>query len=344
MVCDLHYHAHKGLSASETKEYFLKLKELNGVEKINIASIPVVNGGSTYRLQNLRLLMLKNMLFPYAFSFMGLVHGTDEDYLTQLKKGFAMGFEGLKILETKPDVQKDFGIRLTSCEFEPMFSFLEEKGIPVLMHVGDPKDSWDIEKVDKWALEHGRFYGLPGFLSLDELYSDVEQILERHPKLRLILAHFYFMSKQLSKAEELFEKYPNVCFDLTPGKEMYKNFSANTKKTREFFIKYADRLYFGTDVHDELVPKYHSDLYALVGKMLCESEPYECRNITYNPLSLPIDVCEKIKSGNFVKLLGRQPKSLNIELIRAEIERLSKEENLSEHDKRELLIVKEYFK
>lgn len=344
MFYDLHYHAHKGLSADETKDYFLKLKELNGVEKINIASIPVVNDGGSYRLQNLRVLMLKNMLFPYAFSFMGLVHGTNEDYLTQIKKGLDMGFEGLKILETKPDVQKNFNIRLTSCEFEPMFEFLEENGIPVLMHVGDPADSWDIEKVDKWAYEHGRFYGLPGFLSLDELYSDVEQILERHPKLRLILAHFYFLSGQLSKAEELFEKYPNVCFDLTPGKEMYKNFSANTEKAREFFIKYADRLYFGTDVHDTVMPKYHSDLYTLVDKMLCETEPYECREITYNPLGLPAAVCEKIKKDNFIKLLGAEPKQLNIDLIKSEIELLCKETDLSENDKNELSIVKEYFK
>ena len=349
-ICDIHYHTGDGLSADRTVAHFLRLKEATDLDKICLLSIPVSTGPKAYRLENLFVLMIKDMLYPYAFSYLGFYHGEKkDDYLTQLKTGIEQGFEGIKILETKPDTQKNYGVRMWDDCFHEAFSYAEENNIPVLMHVADPSTSWDIEKVDKWAYEHGRFYGLPGFMTREELYEGSQQILKKHPDLKVTFAHFYFMGAEIERAEELFERFPNVSFDLTPGKEMYTDFGINNKRVREFFIKYADRIYFGTDTNDsddsDSLFNYQCGLNELVNRAISDSEKFNWRNtLDCYPLNLPEDVKEKIRFGNFKKLLGETPKKVNYEAVKREIALLEEQKDiLSDADKETLDIVKAYF-
>ena len=55
----------------------------------------------------------------------------------------------------------------------------------------------------KWAVENGWGYWDKGCLSLEELYSIVENVLKRHPKLKVTFAHFYFVSDDPAHAERV---------------------------------------------------------------------------------------------------------------------------------------------
>ena len=345
MLCDIHNHLGKGMTAEEVSEYYLKLKTANGVDRNCILSIPVSPSAKVYHTQNLLSLQVKDMLTPYSSAFMGFVHGQGaEDYLTQLKKGLEMGFEGLKVLESHPSVQKPLGFRMCDEQFDEAFKFAEETGVPVLMHVADPEESWDINTVDNYALTHGRFYGLPGFLTKEEFYEDVEKILEKHPNLKVIFAHFYFMSADFKRATAIFEKYPNVCFDLTPGKEMYENFGKDLDNWKVFFERFADRLYYGTDVNDTAAFNYHSTLYTLVSTALNSAEPFVWGKYNCAGLGLSEDAKNKIMSENFIKLLGETPKPNNYEKIRQEITRLEGlGDVLSDTDRDNLETIKMYY-
>lgn len=345
MLYDIHNHVSEEMKAEEAAAYFNLLRKRNNIDGICINALPTTCSAPIHTLQNLRTLHVKDILGDYAHAFMGLVHDeTAEDYLTQLKKGLAQGFEGLKILETKPDVQKMTGIRIYDEKFDPLFSYMEEMEIPCIMHVGDPPEHWDIEKIDKWSLEHGRYYGGEGFLSRDELYGDVEKMLVKHPNLKVIFAHFYFFSNEIDRATELFERFPKVCFDLTPGKEMYENFGNDLKGVREFFKKYADRIYYGTDVHDTDIPEYHDQLYALVSNSLSEKDPFDWYDYHCTPLNLAKSIRNKIKAENFIKLLGKHSKPVNYDAVQEEINRLTEVSHLlCDKDKKELERVKEYF-
>ncbi len=345
MLCDIHNHLDKGMTAEEAKEYYLKLKAANGIDRNCILSVPVVSDAVFYHTQNLLSLQLKDMLMPYSSAFMGLVHGEGaEDYLTQLKKGLEMGFEGLKVLECHPSLELELDFRMNDMRFDAMFQYAEENGIPVLMHVADPEESWDINTVNEYALTHGRFYGAEGRRPKEEYYKEVEDILQRHPNLKVIFAHFYFMSADIDRATAFFEKYPNVCFDLTPGKEMYENFGKNIEKAKAFFEKYADRLYYGTDVNDTEMPNYHSSLYALVSTALESNKVFEWRTYQCAGLGLSKETKEKIMSKNFIKLLGKTPKPVNYTAVREEIKRLESISDIfSENDKQQLAVIKKYF-
>ena len=120
-----------------------------------------------------------------------------------------------------------------------MYSFLEEKGTPVNMHVNDPRTFWENGNYDSFVP------------SYDEIYTEAIEMLDKFPKLNIVFPHF-FLSDNPKEAERIMDTYQNVRFDLTPGVEMYRNFSKDIEYRRRFFTKYRKRILFGTDKDIEL--------------------------------------------------------------------------------------------
>jgi hypothetical protein len=104
-------------------------------------------------------------------------------------------------------------------------------------------------------------------------------------------------------------------------------------------------LYFGTDVNDTDAFNYHSSLYTLVLTALDSAEDFDWGKYhNCAGLGLSDTAKEKIKSGNFIKLLGKTPKPLDYALINEEIARLeSISDTFSDDDKQMLLSLKQYF-
>ncbi len=351
MINDFHVHIHEDVSAKETEKYLTYFKNTIGIEHIVLQSVPTI--GAVSRLQNLKILLLKDMMYPYAFAGFGLYHGDDLDYLTQLLSGLEQGFDSVKILESKPDIRKEFGKPMDDPSLDAFYSCIEEKGLPLLMHVADPIKSWDRTTAGKWAIEHGRCYDAPGFCTKEELYGEVERMLEKHPKLKVVFAHFYFLDEELPRAAAFLDSHPNVKFDLTPGGH-YECFSKDPTKAREFFIKYADRLVYGTDVNDTIIADkgptynpvgmYHEKLYRMTVGMVNGDPIPDFRGNEYHSLDLPKEVCEKIFNLNFKGLMGETPKPVNKEAVRREIQRLEPCVNeLSEAEQKAFKEIKEYF-
>ena len=63
--------------------------------------------------------------------------------MRQVKRFMAMGYDGIKLLEMKPMLLRNLGQAwLSKPCYEEMFGYLEEKQIPVLLHVNDPETFW----------------------------------------------------------------------------------------------------------------------------------------------------------------------------------------------------------
>lgn len=150
-----------------------------------------------------------------------------------------IGFDGLKLIEGKPTFRKAVPIPLDAPHYEGMWAALEEHEMPVIFHVADPEEDWDEAHASSWAKEHGWFYGDGTFPTKEALYQEVDHVLERHPALKLVLAHFYFLSADLDRAAAFLDRHPAVCFDLTPGNEMISNFTRNYDAARTFFVDYG---------------------------------------------------------------------------------------------------------
>ena len=236
----------------------------------------------------------------------------------QVQEMIDVGCDGLKMLIGKPDQRKAIGVPLDAPVFTPMLDLLERTGFPVLWHVGDPPEFWSEHTVPLWARQRGWWYDEthPKKPQIDE---EIARVFKRHPKLRLILPHFFFLSDQLDKAAALLDAYPNYSIDLAPGVEMFHNMTANRDASRAFFIKYADRIIFGTDFG--MGCGWARDRGMMIRRFLETDEPFEVPDDpamspddrpALRGIALPRDVLQKIYHDNFVRLVGDRPRPLDM--------------------------------
>jgi predicted TIM-barrel fold metal-dependent hydrolase len=258
----------------------------------------------------------------------------------QVRRLKEIGFDGLKLIEGKPTARTRIPIPLDAPEYEGMWQALKESGLPVVWHVADPEEFWDAALCPAWARERGWYYGNGSYPSKESLYAEVDQVLERHPGLRIIFAHFYFLSADLARAGRFLDAHPTVCLDLTPGSEMYGNFTRNYDAARVFFHRYQDRLVYGTDISSRALlqgePGRQGSL-ALAWLVRANLERDDAFTVPgrdgfmpadldgYRGLNLPEQVLTQIYRANFERLYGSAPAPLNREAALAELERLAAE-------------------
>jgi predicted TIM-barrel fold metal-dependent hydrolase len=87
------------------------------------------------------------------------------------------------------------------------------------------------------------FYGNE-FPTREKVLQQRNNIIEAFPDVTFIGAHFGFQASDLASVGELLDKYPNYYVDTsaeihTLGQQPYSS--------RRFFLKYQDRILFGTD-------------------------------------------------------------------------------------------------
>jgi predicted TIM-barrel fold metal-dependent hydrolase len=231
----------------------------------------------------------------------------------------ARGFDGLKLIEGKPEVRRLLPFRIDGPEYAGMWSVLEQEEFPVVFHVADPDEFWDPAACPDWARQAGWDYSDGSFPSKEALYAEVEAVLIRHPGLKIIFAHFYFLSRDLERAGRFLEAHPTVGFDL----EMYRDFSRVPDQARAFFLKFQERLSYGTDIDTRVLQRGPDGLQFL------QSIPRLIRTFLegqgeFDPpggavvhgLGLPNQALAKIYSTNFERYFGVQPARLVEELGR----------------------------
>jgi len=152
----------------------------------------------------------------------------------------------------------------------------------------------------------------------EELYRQAYQILENHPNLKVTFAHFFFKSEHPKDLEELFEKYPNMCVDLTPGWEMYLSFYENKEFFKEFFTKYSKRILFGTDAYFPRPTECSKWLADRVYRFISSPDVVKAVADRYESgLCIPNEAIEDITHGNFERRVSETPKEINKEALKA---------------------------
>ncbi len=123
-------------------------------------------------------------------------------------------------------------------------------------------------------------------------------------------------------------------FDLAPGIEMLYNISRDPDAGREFFINYADRIVFGTDLSSGQSLEEGRVRAGIVYRWLEGDKefrvPPEADFLLGPPedgiirgMSLPDDVLDTIYRANFAEMAGAQPVALNVGAAVEECERLA---------------------
>jgi len=132
--------------------------------------------------------------------------------------------------------------------FDAFFEKCGELGLPVSIHVGDPVAFWlpvneQNERVDELTVHPGwSNYGKP-LPTWEALFQAYERRVARHPKTTFIGVHFGNAPEDPQRVAAMLEKYPNLFVDT--GARVPE---LGRRDVREIFLKYQDRIFFGTDL------------------------------------------------------------------------------------------------
>ena len=256
-----------------------------------------------------------NGAIVYASYPIQLPFGEGVDPLTQYEELMEIGLDGMKILY-KPDVQKIKQLPIDHEVYEPVFAQMEKDGTHITWHVADPEEFWDARTGRKWDYSDGTY---PSYESMME---QTLRVMEKHPQLKVTFAHFMFLSKHPEMLEELFEKYPNLAVDVTPGTEMYTSFTEQRDFYRGFFEKYAHRILFGSDV--EIPLRRHSvneELVRSVYQAMTEDCEVSIWKLPARGLELSDASCNLILRENFLRRSGNKPKNVNVAALKRYIQK-----------------------
>lgn len=328
-------HVHMGSVAEERS--MLAIREATGIQKMTLVSIQNPETGAGLP----QSLYMKAKYPGQFFVFAGLNHAQKRSEgqvktssLTEQADALAeMGCDGIKMIEGKPTSRQDMDVPVTDAYFADYWARVEELGTPIVWHVNDPEEFWDPARIPGWAKERNWGYG-PDDVQKEQLYAEVDEVLARHPNLKVIFAHFYFLSADLDRASRFLDAHPTVHFDLAPGVEMLYNLSRDPDASREFFIKYADRIVFGTDLFSSLSVEQGRIRAGLVFRWLENGDTFrvpEAADFLLGPpedgvirgMSLPTGVLTRIYHDNFVRLAGSEPRALDVSKAIEECERLA---------------------
>ena len=320
-------HVHFGPSDELQSREFLYQKMLKDMDDSGIGKFVILVaehfGDASCRKELEEALWFKTQQPERVYVFGGLFFDefdinkpveAGKQLVVELDELLALGCDGLKILFGKPDSRKMLGRPLDDPIFTPLFNKLEEISFPIVWHIADPEEFWDSNPtpVPQWA--HGKNWTYddthPSYLKIK---SEAENLFNRHPRLNLVLPHFYFMSGDLVAAADFLDRHPNISIDTAPGVEMCHNCSTKVDEARDFLIKYDSRILFGTDSgmggHNTSLKRSRmmQDWLEIDKEIIvpvddiCMMPDVKDR---FNGLALPEESLRRIYSENFLRIMG----------------------------------------
>ncbi len=232
----------------------------------------------------------------------------------RLRQQVSRGAQGLKIW-------KGFGLQVCDhhghlvavddTRLDPLWQTAAELHIPVLIHVADPVAFFDPldQYNERWEELHAHpdwHFPSPPYPAFATIVEGFANLVRRHPHTIFIGAHVGCYAENLAWVSALLDRAPNLYVDIATriaelGRQPYT--------ARRFFLKYADRILFGTDIG------VHPAWYRIYYRFLETDDEYFAYDLDAIPgqgrwriygLYLPGDVLEKVYRLNALKLLQGQ--------------------------------------
>ncbi len=353
IVIDCHYHNRHWFDGDKTYiDVYKKYCKDNNLATTNILCAPgIENGSPNGGVGHNCLAAILKLVDENAYAQAGLYYpitGEDEseeqfDLVKQTEELMKMGFDGIKMMESKPTTYKKIKYRIDSDYYKEFFAFLEEKQFPLIWHVADPEEFWDTDKVSQNAKDHGWFYGDGTYPTHDRVYNEVYTILERHPKIKVILAHCFFISAHPEEVVRLLDTYENLYFDLTPAPEMYRDFSNNREVWMNIFDKYYNRFMFGTDVNTGVDEYIRKRLVEDVVRFFTTEDEFtgfefygEEYRYSLRGYGLDEEKCKYIFGQTLIDMMGHKPYKIDKALLKKYVQ--EKSDRIPEKETREEIV------
>lgn len=185
--------------------------------------------------------------------------GFAEQTIAQIKRCMKAGASGIKIWKNIGMELKDSSGRYVMANdpaFDPVFRYMEINHIPVMAHLGEPKNCWlpmeemTLENDRRYYKNHPEYHLFlhPEAPSYEDQLAARDHLLKKYPALKMIGAHLGSMEWSVDELAARLDRFPNFDVDMSAriGHLQYQSI-ANYGKVRNFMIKYQNRILYGTD-------------------------------------------------------------------------------------------------
>lgn len=221
------------------------------------------------------------------------------------------GAVGVKIWKDLGMMLKDADGRYVFCDdarLLPIYDFIASKGLVIYSHIADPLAGWmplDYPSPHaKYFRNHPEYhwYGKPDKPSHDEILGHRDALIARYPKTRFVGAHLASLEHDLGVLGRFLDAHPNAYVDTAA------RFADLTMKPNEdvraFFVKYQDRILYGTDWEYDAAAYAGSPEDGARKRQAC-LDGYR-KNFTYfeQTLALPAETLHKFYFGNAATLFA----------------------------------------
>jgi predicted TIM-barrel fold metal-dependent hydrolase len=244
-----------------------------------------------------------------------------EQTFAYLKNSFSQGAIAVKIYKVIGMSLKDKNGKLVMIDdprFDPIIDFIVKNNIPVVGHLGEPKNCW--LAIDKMTIKGDKDYFTNNpeyhmylhseFPSYEMQIAARDHMLEKHPDLKFIGAHLGSLEWNVDELAKRLDKFPNMAVDMA-ARICHLQYQAKTdwQKVHDFCIKYQDRLLYGTDLlvsetdTPSAVKNRAHDIWLNDWRFFTTDEKMQTSDFDgeFKGLKLPLTVIDKIYFKNAEK-------------------------------------------
>lgn len=243
-----------------------------------------------------------------------------ESVMESLREDFDRGAVGCKIWKNiGMAVRRPDGTFLMIDDplFAPILEYLAKQDQTLLMHMAEPLACW--QPLDERSPHYDYYrthpqwhmYNHPDYPSHSDLIAARDRVVARHPDLRIVGAHLGSLEYDVDEVAARLDAYPNFVVDISA--RLGDLAMQDSGKVRRFFLDYADRILFGTDVVMRKRPSTLSederraaiealrDTYELHFAYLESDGPLSARGIETTGLNLPQSCLKKVYRENALR-------------------------------------------
>lgn len=175
-----------------------------------------------------------------------------EKNVAYLRDAKQRGVRGLKIFKSLGLTVKDQRgnrVPVDDVRLGPIFDACGQLGLPVLIHSGDPPPFFQpVDRFNERWLQLARHpdwsFAGAGFPTFEQVMDEHFRMIRAHPQTVFISAHMANLGDDLVALGRRLDECPNLYVDISGRVE---ELGRQPFAARKFFIRYQDRILFGTD-------------------------------------------------------------------------------------------------
>jgi hypothetical protein len=186
--------------------------------------------------------------------------GWSQATLKDLDGALADGAVGVKVWKNIGMSLRDSHGKLVMVDdprFDLLFGGLAKRGVMVLGHQGEPHNCWlplaqmTVKNDREYFKAHPAYhmYTQPQMPTYEQQMGARDRLLDKHPDLRFTGVHLASLEWDVDRLARFLDARPGVNVDVAAriGQLQYQS-QRQREKVRAFFVKYQDRLMYGSDL------------------------------------------------------------------------------------------------